>query len=82
MPWMFDELEKMTIEQLKVAYDKRNSTQIESREFILSEISRRENDLQTQKIVDLTIIVKNLTWAILALTILNLIAVSVSIFLN
>jgi len=75
MAWTFDQLESMSIDELKSEYDKRYSGEIESREFILNEISQRKTDKQTQKIVDLTKTVKNLTWGILGLTVVNLLLI-------
>lgn len=82
MAWTFDQLETMSTDDLKNEYDKRYEGEIESREFILNEISRRKTDRQTQKIVYLTKTVKNLTWAIFLLTILNLILVGINVFIN
>lgn len=82
MAWTFDQLENMSIDELRDAYDERYSGEIESREFILNEISRRKTDKQTQRIVDLTKTVKNLTWGILGLTIINLVFIVFSIFCN
>lgn len=82
MAWKFEELEEMSISALKDAYDKRYMGKIESREFILNEISRRHSNEQTNKIVELTRTVKNLTWAILGLTVLNLVTVLLSVFFN
>ena len=82
MAWTFDQLETMSTDDLKNAYDKRYEGEIESREFILNEISRRKTDRQTQKIVNLTKTVKSLTWAIFLLTILNLILVGINVFIS
>lgn len=82
MAWTFNELEQMSIKELQIAYDERHTTEIETREFILDEISRRNNIELTERIVDLTKTIKNLTWAIFLLTILNLVLVSINFFPN
>lgn len=78
MAWTFDQLETMSTVNLKEAYDNRYDGEIESREFILNEISRRKTDIQTQKIVQLTQTVKNLTWVIFFLTLFNLVLTGIS----
>ncbi|MEX2477951.1 MAG: hypothetical protein WD357_05910 [Gracilimonas sp.] len=80
MAWTFEQFENMSTDELKNEYDKRYSDEIESRDFILNEISRKKTDRQTQKIVTLTKTVKNLTWAIFLLTIINLILVGINVF--
>lgn len=80
MAWTFDELKNMSINDLEAAYDERYAGEIESREFILSEISNRKAKKQTKKILALTDTMKNLTWGILGLTIVNLIFVGISVF--
>lgn len=80
MAWTFKELEEISDTDLIRSYDDRFSGEIESREFILNEISRRQAQKQTQKIVDLTRTVKNLTWGIIGLTLLNLIFIMISIY--
>lgn len=82
MAWTFDQLEIISTDELKNEYDKRYDGEIESREFILNEISRRKTDSQTRKIVNLSDTVKNLTWAIFLLTILNLILVGINVFIK
>lgn len=78
MAWTFDQLETMSTGDLKEAYDNRYDGEIESREFILNEISIRKTDIQTQKIVQLTQTVKNLTWVIFFLTLFNLVLTGIS----
>jgi hypothetical protein len=79
MAGSYEELRKLTKEQLIQEYDKRaRSTQI-GLDFLREEIARRDAEEQTVQMLRMTAQMRTMTIVIMVFTIINVIAVIVSL---
>ena len=69
----------MSLEDLKQAYDAAADNTVIGLGFLRDEIVRREQEAQTQKIIAFTRQMRNMTIAIMVLTVLNVILVAISL---
>ena len=71
----YEELKNLSIDQLKEIYDKKANSAQGGLSFYREEIARRESEKLNSDMHSFTKTMKNLTWLIFALTILNVIIV-------
>ena len=68
------ELRALSREELVQLYDQTSTNVVVGLDFLREEIARREVDAQTAEIVKMTRHMRNLTYVITALTLLNVLA--------
>jgi len=71
----YEELEAMSLEELKNTYDRLSRTTVKGLGFYREEIARRESKEMEKQMQAMTRQVRNMTIAILALTVVNVVAV-------
>jgi hypothetical protein len=80
MAFKYQQLEELTIDQLKQAYDLSANNTVVGLGFYREEIARREADALNTRLSALTHQMRNMTIVIVALTIINTALVAVSIW--
>lgn len=73
----YEELQAMSLEDLKGTYDRLSRTTVKGLGFYREEIARREARAMEQQMQAMTRQVRNMTIAILILTVVNVVAVCV-----
>ncbi|EON91939.1 hypothetical protein MARLIPOL_09956 [Marinobacter lipolyticus SM19] len=73
----YEELEAMSLEELKKTYDRLSRTTAKGLGFYREEIARREAKAMEQQMQAMTRQVRNMTIAILLLTVVNFVAVCI-----
>lgn len=77
----YEGLRKLTKEQLVERYDKQAKSTVVGLDFIREEIVRRDAEEQTAQMLLMTSQMRTMTVVIMLLTVVNVIAVFVSLFL-
>lgn len=76
----YEQLEKLSLEDLKRAYDVSAQNTVVGLSFFREEIARREHAADTKVMLDLTRQMRNMTIGIAILTILNVVLVAITLW--
>lgn len=76
----YEQLEKLTLEQLKQAYDVTANNTVVGLDFYRQEISRRETELLNSRLLVFTKQMRDMTLVVVALTVINIILVVISLW--
>lgn len=79
MAYRYNDLEALSIEELKKIYDKHATSTADSLGFFREEIARRESAVETTRMLEMTKQMRNMTIAISIMTFVNIFAVIIQI---